>query len=435
MKKILNFDSKGFSEKLNDYISNNRSTNLDVSEKVKIILESIICEGDKALSELTFKYDNYDIMKEGICVDKKDIDAAYRECEKELVDAIEKAADRISAFHERQLPNNISYKDDSNVQLASRWTPLDSVGLYVPGGKASYPSSVIMTAIPAKTAKVPEVSMCVPCPKGYLNPSILVAAKVCGVEKIYKIGGAQAIAAMAYGTNTVKKVNKIFGPGNAWVAEAKRQLFGKVGIDMIAGPSEILVISDNKSDPNWIAADLLSQAEHDTESQSILITDNLDFAKNVENAINSLIKSLKRKEIAEASWNNNGIIIVIEDLMHSIDIINKIAPEHLEISVDNPEDIAKKINNAGSIFLGRFVPEAIGDYIAGPNHVLPTARTARFSSGISTIDYMRRTSLIKCDSGALNEIAPSAIKIAENEGLDAHALSMKIRMNNFKNEK
>ena len=435
MKKILNSDSKGFSEKLNDYILNNRSTNLDVSEKVKIIIESILSEGDKALSELTFKYDNYDIMKEGICVDKKDIDVAYRECEKELVDAIEKAADRISAFHERQLPNNISYKDDSNVQLSSRWTPLDSVGLYVPGGKASYPSSVIMTAIPAKTAKVPEVSMCVPCPKGYLNPSILVAAKVCGVEKIYKIGGAQAIAAMAYGTNTVKKVNKIFGPGNEWVAEAKRQLFGKVGIDMVAGPSEILVISDNKCDPNWIAADLLSQAEHDTESQSILITDNLDFAKNVENAINSLIKSLKRKEIAEASWNNNGIIIVVENLMHSIDIVNKIAPEHLEISVENPEEIAKKINNAGSIFLGRFVPEAIGDYIAGPNHVLPTARTARFSSGISTIDYMRRTSLIKCDSGALNEIAPSAIKIAENEGLDAHALSMKIRMNNFKNEK
>ena len=434
MKKILNFSSKNFSKILNSYILNNRNTNLDLSEKVKKIVNSIIDEGDKALSELTFKYDNYNIEKEGISVDEKDINNAYKECNKELVIALEKAAQRISDFHEKQIPNNISYTDDNNVELASRWTPLDSVGLYVPGGKASYPSSVIMTAIPAKIAKVPEVSMCVPSPKGYLNPSVLVAAKICGVGNIYKIGGAQAIAAMAYGTNTIKRVNKIFGPGNAWVAEAKRQLFGKVGIDMVAGPSEILVISDDKSNPNWIATDLLSQAEHDTESQSILITDNIEFAIKVESAVDSLIESLDRKDIAKASWSKNGIIIVLESLEHSIEIVNKIAPEHLEISTDNPELIAEKINNAGSIFLGRFVPEAIGDYIAGPNHVLPTARTARFSSGISTLDYMRRTSLIKCDLEALTEIAPSAIKIAENEGLEAHALSMKIRMCDFKNE-
>ena len=434
MKKILNFSSKNFSKILNSYILNNRNTNLDLSEKVKKIVNSIIDEGDKALSELTFKYDNYNIEKEGISVDEKDINNAYKECNKELVIALEKAAQRISDFHEKQIPNNISYTDDNNVELASRWTPLDSVGLYVPGGKASYPSSVIMTAIPAKIAKVPEVSMCVPSPKGYLNPSILVAAKICGVDNIYKIGGAQAVAAMAYGTNTIKRVNKIFGPGNAWVAEAKRQLFGKVGIDMVAGPSEILVISDDKSNPNWIATDLLSQAEHDTESQSILITDNIEFATKVESAVDSLIESLERKDIAKASWSKNGIIIVLESLEHSIEIVNKIAPEHLEISTDNPELIAEKINNAGSIFLGRFVPEAIGDYIAGPNHVLPTARTARFSSGISTLDYMRRTSLIKCDLEALTEIAPSAIKIAENEGLEAHALSMKIRMCDFKNE-
>ena len=434
MKKILNFSSKNFSKILNSYILNNRNTNLDLSEKVKKIINSIIDEGDKALSELTFKYDNYNIEKEGISVDEKDINNAYKECNKELVIALEKAAQRISDFHEKQIPNNISYTDDNNVELASRWTPLDSVGLYVPGGKASYPSSVIMTAIPAKIAKVPEVSMCVPSPKGYLNPSVLVAAKICGVGNIYKIGGAQAIAAMAYGTNTIKRVNKIFGPGNAWVAEAKRQLFGKVGIDMVAGPSEILVISDDKSNPNWIATDLLSQAEHDTESQSILITDNIEFATKVESAVDSLIESLERKDIAKASWSKNGIIIVLESLEHSIEIVNKIAPEHLEISTDNPELIAEKINNAGSIFLGRFVPEAIGDYIAGPNHVLPTARTARFSSGISTLDYMRRTSLIKCDLEALTEIAPSAIKIAENEGLEAHALSMKIRMSDFKNE-
>ena len=434
MKKILNFSSKNFSKILNSYILNNRNTNLDLSEKVKKIINSIIDEGDKALSELTFKYDNYNIEKEGISVDEKDINNAYKECNKELVIALEKAAERISDFHEKQIPNNISYTDDNNVELVSRWTPLDSVGLYVPGGKASYPSSVIMTAIPAKIAKVPEVSMCVPSPKGYLNPSILVAAKICGVDNIYKIGGAQAVAAMAYGTNTIKRVNKIFGPGNAWVAEAKRQLFGKVGIDMVAGPSEILVISDDKSNPNWIATDLLSQAEHDTESQSILITDNIEFAIKVESAVDSLIESLDRKDIAKASWSKNGIIIVLESLEHSIEIVNKIAPEHLEISTDNPELIAEKINNAGSIFWGRFVPEAIGDYIAGPNHVLPTARTARFSSGISTLDYMRRTSLIKCDLEALTEIAPSAIKIAENEGLEAHALSMKIRMSDFKNE-
>lgn len=435
MKKILSFDSENFSENLNYYISSNRNINPDISEKVKIIINSIIEDGDKSLNELTLKYDDYDIRKKGISVKEKDINIAYKDCNKELVYALEKAAERISDFHEKQIPNNISYKDDTNVELSSRWTPLDSVGLYVPGGKASYPSSVIMTAIPAKIAKVPKVSMCVPSPKGYLNPSILVAAKICGIENIYKIGGAQAIAAMTYGTETIKKVNKIFGPGNIWVAEAKRQLFGKVGIDMVAGPSEILVISDKKSDPTWIAADLLSQAEHDIESQSILITDNLDFAIKVEKSVNNLIESLERKDIAKASWKNNGIIIVLKDLEHSIDIIDRIAPEHLEIAVDNPELIAEKINNAGSIFLGRFVPEAIGDYIAGPNHVLPTASTARFSSGISTLDYMRRTSLIKCDLGALNNIAPSAIKIAENEGLEAHALSMKIRMSNFKNEK
>ena len=435
MKKIIDFQNKDFVENLNHYIENNRNTSPDISEKVKIIINNIMDYGDRALSELTLKYDNYNIIKEGLCVDENDVNAAFKECDKDLISAIDKAAERISDFHEKQIPSNISYTDGSNVQLGYKWTPLDTVGLYIPGGKASYPSSVIMTAIPAKIAEVPEVSMCVPCPKGYLNPSVLVAAKICGVKKIYKIGGAQAIAAMAYGTNTVKKVNKIFGPGNAWVAEAKRQLFGKVGIDMVAGPSEILVISDDKSNPNWIAADLLSQAEHDTEAQSILITDSLDFAKQVETAIDNLIKSLKRKEIAETSWRNNGIIIVLKNLEQSIDIVNKIAPEHLEISVEKPELIAEKINNAGSIFLGRFVPEAIGDYIAGPNHVLPTASTARFSSGISTLDYMRRTSMIKCDPDALSEIAPSAIKIAENEGLEAHALSIKIRMNNFTNDK
>ncbi len=435
MEKILNYNNKNFIEKLNFFISNSRGTGLDISEQVKSIISNVMKNGDKAINELTFKYDNYDILKNGIRVSENDINKAYDTCDKELIYALEQAAERIRAFHELQLPKNISYIDDSNVSLGSRWTPLDSVGLYVPGGKASYPSSVIMTAIPAKIAQVPEVSMCVPSPNGYLNPSVLVAAKISGIKDIYKIGGAQAIAAMAYGSESVKSVNKIFGPGNTWVAEAKRQLFGKVGIDMVAGPSEILVIADSLSNPNWIAADLLSQAEHDLEAQSILITDTLDFARQVELEINTLLESLDRAEIAKASWNNNGMIIIVKNWEQSIEIANQLAPEHLEISMDNPEIISDKINNAGSIFLGRFAPEAIGDYIAGPNHVLPTARTARFSSGISTLDYMRRTSLIKCDLNSLSSIAPAAIKIAENEGLGAHALSMKIRLNKFKNEK
>ena len=435
MKKILHYNNTNFIEKLNFFISNSRGTGLDISDHVKSIISNVMKNGDKAINELTLKYDNYDIFKNGIRVSENDINKAYTSCDKELIYALEQAAERIRAFHELQLPKNISYIDDSNVSLSSRWTPLDSVGLYVPGGKASYPSSVIMTAIPAKIAQVPEVSMCVPSPNGYLNPSVLVAAKISGIKNIYKIGGAQAIAAMAYGSESVKSVNKIFGPGNTWVAEAKRQLFGKVGIDMVAGPSEILVIADSLSNPNWIATDLLSQAEHDLDAQSILITDTLDFARQVELEINTLLESLDRAEIAKASWNNNGMIIIVKNWEQSIEIANKLAPEHLEISMDNPEIISDKINNAGSIFLGRFAPEAIGDYIAGPNHVLPTARTARFSSGISTLDYMRRTSLIKCDLNSLSSIAPAAIKIAENEGLGAHALSMKIRLNKFKNEK
>ena len=434
MAKILNHSNENFITLLNNFIYNNRRVGVDISEQVKNILSNVEKNGDKAINELTLKYDNYNIAEEGILVSKNDISHAYDSCDKELISALEKAAERISAFHKLQTPKDITYIDESNVSLSSRWTALDSVGLYVPGGKASYPSSVIMTAIPAKIAKVPEIFMCVPSPNGYLNPAVLVAAKISGIENIYKIGGAQAIAAMAYGSKSVKSVNKIFGPGNAWVAEAKRQLFGKVGIDMVAGPSEILIIADGESNPKWIATDLLSQAEHDADAQSILITDSLDFAKQVEVEIITLIKSLERAEIAKTSWNNNGMIIIVKNWDQSIEIANKIAPEHLEISMDNPEFISDKINNAGSIFLGRYVPEAIGDYIAGPNHVLPTARTARFSSGISTLDYMRRTSLIKCDLKSLSAIAPSAIKIAENEGLGAHALSMQIRIKNTKNE-
>ena len=305
MAKILNHSNENFITLLNNFIYNNRRVGVDISEQVKNIVSNVEKNGDKAINELTLKYDNYNIAKEGILVSKNDISHAYDSCDKELVNALEKAAERISAFHKLQTPKDITYIDESNVSLSSRWTALDSVGLYVPGGKASYPSSVIMTAIPAKIAKVQEISMCVPSPNGYLNPAVLVAAKISGIKNIYKIGGAQAIAAMAYGSKSVKSVNKIFGPGNAWVAEAKRQLFGKVGIDMVAGPSEILIIADGESNPKWIATDLLSQAEHDADAQSILITDSLDFAKQVEVEINTLMKSLERAEIAKTKLHQN----------------------------------------------------------------------------------------------------------------------------------
>jgi len=324
LAKILNHSNKNFITLLNNFIYNNRRVGVDISEQVKNIVSNVEKNGDKAINELTLKYDNYNIAEEGILVSKNDISRAYDSCDKELISALEKAAERISAFHKLQIPKDISYIDDSNVSLSSRWTALDSVGLYVPGGKASYPSSVIMTAIPAKIAKVPEIFMCVPSPNGYLNPAVLVAAKISGIKNIYKIGGAQAIAAMAYGSKSVKSVNKIFGPGNAWVAEAKRQLFGKVGIDMVAGPSEILVIADDKSNPKWIAADLLSQAEHDADAQSILITDSLYFAEQVEVEINTLIKSLERTEIAKTSWNNNGMIIIVKNWDQSIEIAIKL---------------------------------------------------------------------------------------------------------------
>ena len=332
------------------------------------------------------------------------------------------------------MPSDFNFEDKDNVFLGVKWDPLDSVGLYVPGGKASYPSSVLMTAVPAKIAGVKNISMCVPAPKGELNSSVLLAAKIAGVKNIYKIGGAQAIAALAYGTETIRPVNKIFGPGNTWVAEAKRQVFGQVGIDMMAGPSEILVLADKKNNHKWIAADLLSQAEHDVAAQSILITDDISFAKKVEIEINNFLKTMPRSDISKVSWNQNGLILVIKELRDAIDIINYVAPEHLELAIDKPEQYAKKIKNAGAIFMGRFVPEAIGDYVAGPNHVLPTSRTARFSSGLSTIDYMTRTSLIKCSKKSLKNIAPAAIKIAQSEGLYAHALSMSIRTNGLIDE-
>jgi len=407
-----------------------------ISSTVTEILDFVKRGGNEAILKKTLLYDGVSLSVDEISIKPEELTDSLLSLSPEQTQALEEAISNVTEFHKQSYPQNWQKENLHGGVVGELYYPINRVGIYVPGGQVPLVSTVIMTVILAKVAGVSEIAVTTPPnQKGEISPFLLAALELSGINEVYKIGGAQAIAAMTYGTKSIKAVNKIFGPGNAWVAEAKRQLFGKVGIDMVAGPSEILVIADDKSNPTWIAADLMSQAEHDVDAQSILITDNLDFAKQVEVEINSLIQCLERAEIAKASWNNNGMIIIVKNWKQSIEIANKIAPEHLEISMDNPEIISDKINNAGSIFLGRFVPEAIGDYIAGPNHVLPTARTAKFSSGISTLDYMRRTSLIKCDLDSLSKIAPSAIRIAENEGLGAHALSMQIRMKNFKNEK
>ena len=432
MTKIIRSSISLSNNKLGSYLNKNRQSEMNITEVVKKIIKYVRKNGDKALTKFTKKFDSYNV--DNFKVSDEEIKEAIKSCDSELSKSLKIAAKRIGDFHKLQMPSDFNFEDKDNVFLGVKWDPLDSVGLYVPGGKASYPSSVLMTAVPAKIAGVKNISMCVPAPKGELNSSVLLAAKIAGVKNIYKIGGAQAIAALAYGTETIRPVNKIFGPGNTWVAEAKRQVFGQVGIDMMAGPSEILVLADKKNNHKWIAADLLSQAEHDVAAQSILITDDIFFAKKVELEINNFLKILPRSDISKVSWNQNGLILVIKELRDAIDIINYVAPEHLELAIDKPEQYAKKIKNAGAIFMGRFVPEAIGDYVAGPNHVLPTSRTARFSSGLSTIDYMTRTSLIKCSKKSLKNIAPAAIKIAQSEGLYAHALSMSIRTNGLIDE-
>ncbi|MCF6196984.1 MAG: histidinol dehydrogenase, partial [Emcibacter sp.] len=344
--------------------------------------------------------------------------------------ALTLAAQRIENFHRRHLPEDDSYTDESGITLGARWTAVSAAGIYVPGGKAVYPSSVLMNAIPAKCAGVERIVMVVPAPDGFLNPLVLAAAELAGITEIYKIGGAQAVGALAYGTETIAPVDVITGPGNAYVAAAKREVFGTVGIDMIAGPSEILVLADGKNNPRWIAMDLLSQAEHDEVAQAILITDDADFAKETISAVEDHLKYLPRENIARTSWNNHGAAILVENLEQAIPLINKLAPEHLELAIDNPRDFVERIRNAGAIFLGRYTPEAIGDYMAGPNHVLPTARSARFSSGLSVLNFMKRNTLIECPRTGLEQIGPAAIALAQEEGLQAHARSIGIRLKN-----
>jgi len=423
----LTSSDAGFEDAFTGYISHGRETAADVAGVVSAIVADVRARGDAAVAEYTQKFDRLDVIGD-LRIDPDLIAAARDACSAEQIDALEFAAARIRAFHERQLPEGFSFTDAEGVHLGARWTAVSAAGIYVPGGTAAYPSSVLMNAVPATVAGVGRIVMAVPTPDGAVNPLVLAAAELAGVTEIYRIGGAQAVAALAYGTETIKPVDKITGPGNAYVAEAKRQVFGTVGIDMIAGPSEILVVADADNNPEWIAADLLSQAEHDTSSQSVLITDSGALADAVADAAERALGKLQRADIARESWEVHGAIILVRDLADAVLLIDRIAPEHLELAVDEPEVLADKVKNAGAIFLGRHTPEAIGDYVAGPNHVLPTAQSARFSSGLGVTDFMKRTTLVSCDAASLARIGPVAVTLANAEGLDAHALSLSVRL-------
>ena len=416
-----------FSKNFDTYIKRRRDIAEDVSDVVSSILTDVRERGDLAVAEYTLRFDRLDVSS-GLRLDPALMKAARDACSAEQIVALEKAASRIRSFHERQKPKDIDYIDPEGVRLGARWTPLSTVGIYVPGGTAAYPSSVLMNAIPAMVAGVKRVVMVAPTPDGTTNPLVLAAAQLAGVDEVYRIGGAQAVAALAFGTQSIDAVDKVTGPGNAFVAEAKRQVFGIVGIDMVAGPSEILVVADSNNKPSWIAADLLSQAEHDASSQSILITDSAALADAVTESIEDLMDQLPRCDIAMRSWANHGAIILVDAMERAVELVDRIAPEHLELAVENPEFFASRITHAGAIFLGRHTPEAIGDYIAGPNHVLPTTQSARYSSGLGVIDFMKRTTMVSCDSEALSRIGPAAGTLAEAEGLEAHARSVSIRL-------
>ena len=401
----------------------------DVAVSVRAILADVRVRGDAALIDLTQRFDRASLTAETLRLSDVEIAEAESHCSKEALTALGVAAKRIESYHRRQLPKDDFFEDETGAGLGWRWTPLDSVGLYVPGGTASYPSSVLMNAVPARVAGVGRIAMVTPASGGQINPLTLAAAKLAGIHEIYRVGGAQAIAALTYGTATIAPVDKIVGPGNAYVAAAKREVFGKVGIDSVAGPSEILVVSDAASNPDWIAADLLSQAEHDVSSQSILITDNAEFAGRVAASVKRALALLPRKDIAGASWRDFGAIIVVAKLNDAAALVDRIAPEHLEIATENPQALLTRVRHAGAIFLGRHTPEAMGDYIAGPNHVLPTSRTARFSSGLSVLDFLKRTTLLACEPRTLAALGPDAIVLAEAEGLEAHARSIAARLN------
>jgi histidinol dehydrogenase len=418
-----------FAKTFADLLATKREVSEDVDHAVAGILADVRKRGDEALIDYSHRFDRVDLSILGIRVTPEEIAAAKSECDPEALAALSLARDRIEAHHAKQLPRDERYTDPIGVELGSRWTPLDSVGLYVPGGTAAYPSSVLMNAVPAKVAGVARLAMVVPQPDGKLAPLVLAAAELAGVDEVFRVGGAQAIGALAYGTETIAPVAKIVGPGNAYVAAAKRRVFGTVGIDMIAGPSEVLVIADGTANPDWIAADLLAQAEHDASAQSILITDDAGLADAVEQAVERQLSTLPRKDIAAASWRDYGAIVVVKDIAAAVALSDQVAPEHLEIVTADPEPLVAAIRHAGAIFVGGHTPEAIGDYVGGSNHVLPTARTARFASGLSVLDFVKRTSILRCGPEQLRAIGPAAIALGRAEGLEAHARSVAIRMN------
>lgn len=418
-----------FEQRFAAFLLTKREVSEDVDAAVRAIIARVRAEGDAALIDYTQKFDHADLKSLGIAVSMDDIAKAYKAADPQTIEALKFARERIRAHHERQRPKDDRYTDAIGVGLGSRWTAIEAVGLYVPGGTASYPSSVLMNAVPAVVAGVERIVMAVPAPQGTINPLVLVAADISGVSEIYRVGGAHAVAALAYGTETIKPVAKIVGPGNAYVAAAKRQVFGTVGIDMIAGPSEVLVVADGSNDPDWIAADLLAQAEHDVSAQSILITDDPAFGKAVEQAVERQLQKLSRAETAAASWRDFGAVILVPTIESSLPLVDRIAAEHVELAIDDPEAFLARMRNAGAVFLGRHTPEVIGDYVGGSNHVLPTARSARFSSGLSVLDFVKRTSILKLGPEQLRALAPAAIALAKAEGLDAHGRSVAIRLN------
>ena len=428
MTQRLTTTSPDFAAAFTTLVDARREADDDVSRDVTAILKAVRAGGDAALADYTQRFDRHDLNVSGWAVTTAECRAALDGISTTLRDALELAAARITTYHEKQRPVDSDGVDSAGVRLGARWSAVDAAGLYVPGGRAAYPSSLLMNVIPAKVAGVQRIAMVTPTPNGEINPLVLAAAQIAGIEEIWRVGGAQAVAALAYGTDRIAPVDVITGPGNAWVAEAKRQLYGVVGIDMVAGPSEILVVADAKNDPDWIAADLLSQSEHDPTSQSILFTDDAAFADAVEQAVQRRLPLLSTQAVATTSWAANGAIIVVRDFEEAMPLVNRLAAEHLELAVDDPDALFAKVRHAGSVFLGRMTPEAVGDYVAGPNHVLPTGRRARFSSGLSVLDFMKRTSFLSLDQSSIGAIGPAAVALAEAEGLPAHAASVSLRL-------
>ena len=428
MKKIINTSDKDFDNQFKELLNIDRNITENVEEVVRSIVQNVKSKGDDSLVEYTNKFDKNSLSASEILFSEEEIDNLIKGLSPKLVKAIDLAYSRIESYHKKQIPSDLLYEDEIGAKLGYIWNPISTVGIYVPGGTASYPSTVLMNAIPAKVAGVEDITMVSPSTESKMNPSILYAARKAGISRIYRIGGAQAISALAFGTETIKPVDKIVGPGNIYVSEAKRQVFGDVGIDMFAGPSEIVIIADKENEPGIIASDLIAQAEHDVSAQSILITDDASLADKVLNSIDDQISSLSRKDIASKSWNNNGAIIIVSGIEESIELANKLAPEHLELAVKDANNYIKEVKNAGAIFIGNNTPEAIGDYIAGPSHVLPTSKSARFSSGLSVYDFIKKTSVIECSEESLNKIGESAVEIAVNEGLDGHARSIEYRL-------